>query len=160
MPIIVKIETEIKPITSDYRMFINFKKADWTRFQTETETDFSKLTQPTNIHKGEQAFRKIINKTAKRTILAGRIKTILPEVPTEAAEKMKERDELRQSNPTDNRLHELNREIESIKHYPPIKTRQASGRVNFLSTSFTSLPSNKNFGTCPVTCPDNTPTCT
>ena len=62
LPITIKIETEIKQITSDIRIYINFKKADWTAFQTETEVEFAKLTQPNDVHDGELALRKIITK--------------------------------------------------------------------------------------------------
>ena len=41
LPITISLESEVKPITSDNRVFINFKKADWNQFQTETEIEFA-----------------------------------------------------------------------------------------------------------------------
>lgn len=43
LPIIINIVTDIKPITSDNRTFINFRKADWQKFQSGTEAEFSNL---------------------------------------------------------------------------------------------------------------------
>ena len=114
LPILITVETDIKPTISDNRTFINFRKADWLQFQTDTEIEFSKLIAPNTVHKGEKAMRKIINKAAKQNIPAGRIKSIIPEIPTEAASKIRERDELRQQNHQLPRIAELNNEIESL----------------------------------------------
>ena len=113
LPIIIKIETDIKPITSDNRTYINFRKANWQDFNKTTEEEFSKAPQPKDVYHGEKVFRKIIQKVSGKTIPAGRLKSIIPEVPTEAAEKIKERDEIRQLDPDSPRIKDLNREIES-----------------------------------------------
>ena len=75
------METEIKPINSEKRTFINFKKADWELFLNKSEEEFAKLPPPIDVHKGEKTFRKIINTVSKQAIPHGRIKEIIPEVP-------------------------------------------------------------------------------
>ena len=37
LPIVINLETEIKPVPSINKTFTNFRKADWDRFQTLTE---------------------------------------------------------------------------------------------------------------------------
>ena len=114
LPIILSIQTDIKPITTDDRTYINFRKADWSKFYVETEKLFATLTTPNDVYKGEKAFRKIINKVSKTCIPSGRIKTMVPEIPTEAAQKIKERDDIRANNPTSDRLATLNEEIDKL----------------------------------------------
>jgi hypothetical protein len=111
LPIIIKINTSIQTIKSDYRKFINFKKADWDKFTNITEERFSRLPEPDNIHNAEKKFRKILNKASKKTIPGGRIKDIIPEIPTATTNKMKERDNLRETNPDSPDIQTLNREI-------------------------------------------------
>ena len=89
LPIVITLQTDIKPITS--KNLENFRKADWEKFEEETEIEFEKLSPAPDIHKGENTFRKIINKISKTSIPAGRIKQIIPEMSTEAISKMKER---------------------------------------------------------------------
>ena len=114
LPIVIKLETDLKPTISENRTFINFKKANWEEFQQTTEEEFSKIEAPTDIYKGEQIFRNIINKAAKTSIPAGRIKSIYPEIPTEAVNKMKERDQLRNEDPQSIRIQDINKEIDKI----------------------------------------------
>ena len=111
LPIIIKINTSIQPIKSDFRKFINFKKADWNRFLDITEARFSRQPEPESVHKAEKRFRNIINKASKKTIPGGRIKDVIPEIPTATTDKMKARDELRTTNPDSPNIQTLNREI-------------------------------------------------
>ena len=114
LPIIVTVQTDIKPTTSEDKTYLNFRKADWTKFYVETERIFETLDTPSDVHKGEKAFRKIINKISKTSIPSGRIKSVLPGIPTEAAQKMTERDNLRANDPTADRIKTLNAEIDKI----------------------------------------------
>ena len=114
LPIIIKISTKITPIKSDFRNFINFEKADWGKFTSLTEEAFENLPDIENgdsIHTAEKQFRKIINKAAKKTIPGGRIKDIVPEIPSATAAKMKQRDELRANDPHSAEIAALNRDI-------------------------------------------------
>ena len=111
LPIIITVNTNIQPSKSDFRKYVNFKKANWDKFQDITENRFNRLPEPENVHKAEKKFRQIINQTSKKTIPGGRIKDVVPEIPTETANKMRERDDLRTSNPDSPDIQSLNREI-------------------------------------------------
>ena len=118
LPILINCSTNIKPQPSEKRTFINFKKADWPGFSEYTESKFSAVTTPTDVYKAERCFRAIINAASKMFIPHGRIKEVVPEVPTEAREKMNLRDNLRSTNPTSPQIAELNQEIKKtiIEH--------------------------------------------
>ena len=68
LPIIITLQTDIKPVLSENRTYINFRKANWEDFEKETEQEFEKLHPPHTVYAGERAFRKIINKVSKSTI--------------------------------------------------------------------------------------------
>ena len=112
LPITISLETEIKSIPSENKTFINFRKADWDKFTTLTEDKFSKARPPTDVYSGEKFFRNIINKAANSTIPKGRIPEVFPNTPTETAEKITRRNELRKDNPQAPELRELNKEID------------------------------------------------
>ena len=113
LPIIITCTTSIQPQTSENRVFVNFKKADWQSFTESTEIEFAKLAPPLNIYKAEKCFRKIINDASKKYIPKGRIKKIIPELPSEAADLIKQRDDLRQNDPSSEQIKELNKTIET-----------------------------------------------
>ncbi len=101
----------VQPIFSENGNLINFKKADWESFTALTELEFEKLVSPVNVYKTEATFRKIINKISKVCIPARKIKKIIPDIPTEAAVKIVQRDELRRADPTSPEISQLNEEI-------------------------------------------------
>ena len=87
----------------------------------------SSVLPPTrcNVDKAEKKLRKILNRAAKHNIPTGTISEILPEIPTEAANKIRERDDIRKSNPNSERIHILNKEISgSIKEHRRSKWRE------------------------------------
>ena len=112
LPIIITCSTDIKPQISEDKTYVNFRKADWTTFTEITEKAFSTLTAPVNIYKAEKCFRKIIKKASGTCIPQGRIKEILPEIPSEAKEKIKLRNELSKTNPSADQIGILNHEIQ------------------------------------------------
>ena len=150
LPIIIKIGTTIKPSFSDHRNFINFNKANWEKFNNITEEKFQSLPDPTDVHKAEKEFRKIINKAAKRTIPGGRIKEIIPEIPTSTADKIKERDNIRSTNPHSPDIANLNREIlHEISNHRQTKWREKVSEVNKnCSSKLFRLIKNLNGHTC------------
>ncbi len=111
LPIIIKLKTSIQSIKSDFRKYVNFKKADWQSFTNITEERFNRLPEPVNVHEAEKKFRKILNKAYKKTIPGGRIKEIIPEIPTATTNKMKERDNLRETDPNSPDIQTLKKEI-------------------------------------------------
>ena len=108
------MSTTVEPVFSEKRTYINFKKADWPRFYEETEAEFAKLVPPVNVYKAEKAFSAIVGNASKVCIPKGRIKKVIPNIPTEAAVKSRERDQLREADPTDPQISVLNTEIDQI----------------------------------------------
>ena len=68
---------------------------------------------------------------SKTAIPAGRIKTVLPEIHTEAVEKIKVRDQLRQTDLLSPHIEELNSEItNAINEHKREKWRSKVGNIN------------------------------
>ena len=125
LPLLISCSTNIQPQMSDKKVYVNFKKADWQSFHDYTEQRFSALEQPSNIHKAERCFRKILNDASKKFIPQGRIKQVLPELPAEAIDLMKQRDATRVETPDSPRLAELNKAIETaIRSHKRTKWRE------------------------------------
>ena len=136
LPIILNVKTNIQPVKSDFRKYINFKKADWDKFTNITEMRFNRIPEPTNVHEGEKKFRNIINRAAKKTIPAGRIKDIIPEIPTATSNKIKERDDLRATDPNSPDIQTLNREIlQEVNIHRKTKWRE---KISEISSSCSS----------------------
>ncbi|XP_053968871.1 uncharacterized protein LOC128870292 [Anastrepha ludens] len=114
LPIIISIEKPVDFVSADHRSYINFNKADWTRFAEFTGDIFAALPTPTDVRAGERAFRKAITAAAARFIPAGRIRDIRPNFPAEAAVLANERDRLRQADPRDPRIKDLYLEIRQL----------------------------------------------
>ena len=68
----------MKPQLSENETFNNFKKANWSQFNKDTEEQFKTLPPPMNILKAEKTFRKIISKAAKQTYLQEGLRTLSP----------------------------------------------------------------------------------
>ena len=131
LPIVITLDTEIKIQNSEKRTFTNFKKADWEKFKEITETEFESMPLPVDVYKGEKIFRKIINKAAKICIPSGRIKEIIPEIPTSTARKIKERDLLRSTQPNSPHITQLNNEIFSeINTHKREKWKETIANIN------------------------------
>ncbi|XP_053968961.1 uncharacterized protein LOC128870372 [Anastrepha ludens] len=114
LPIIVSIERPADFVSANHRSYFNFKKANWTGFTEFTEDTFAALPIPTDVRVGERAFRKVLTAAAARFIPAGSYKDIRPHFPAEAASLANERDHLRQADPGDPRIRDLNLEIRQL----------------------------------------------
>ena len=124
LPIIITLASTLKPSKSVKRTYVNFKLANWQEFTSLTEEKFASLPVPNNIFHAEKIFRKTIRKAAKIAIPAGRIKDTIPEIPTSAMDKIKQRDELRTNHPYSPEIADLNNEINSeIKEHRKTKWR-------------------------------------
>ena len=111
LPIHINMTKEIKKTTAPQKTFVNFKKANWDDFTAQTEEKFASAPLTTNVHESEKIFRRIINKAAKNNIPAGRIPKIFNAMPTETADLIDERDQIRKEDPADPRIQELNTNI-------------------------------------------------
>ena len=114
LPITLTITAEFQRHKSANRTYINFAKADWTGFKDYTENAFATAPAVTDVHKSEKLFRKIVQKAAKKFIPAGRIMKPINSIPSEAADMINERDNIRNQNPSDHRIPEINRNINKI----------------------------------------------
>ncbi|XP_037809210.1 uncharacterized protein LOC119601986 [Lucilia sericata] len=114
LPIIVCLDRPNDFIVSERRQYVNQKKADWHGFREFTERIFSDLNFPSNVHHSERKFRETVISAAARFIPAGRISVVRPHFPAEAARLADERDDIRNTNPGDPRLTQLNIEISRL----------------------------------------------
>ena len=114
LPIIISLTVELKKFNAQNFTFMNFAKADWPQFKTSTEKAFANARLVRDVHKAEKFFRNTLLSAAKETIPAGRIPKIYNALPTDAARLVETRDDIRNNNPADNRLPDLNREIERL----------------------------------------------
>ena len=111
LPITISLTADIKKHKSRDTIYINFSKANWEQFTAYTEEIFENAYHTGNVHKDESYFRKVLNKASKKYIPSGRIMKVNG-LPTEADEKIEQRNNIRENNPADPRIPELN---ESIK---------------------------------------------
>ena len=112
LPIHIKISTEVsRLLPATKQTYVNFKKADWAGFRDFSEQIFSNTATNSNVHASEKFFRNILNKAAKRFIPAGRIPETYSDMPTDTVNLLKERDHLRQQDPSDTRIPELTKQI-------------------------------------------------
>ena len=114
LPIIISLTAEFIKTNSKNFTYINFNKADWPKFKDYTEKIFSSARAVTDVHKAEKFFRKTIQDGASKFIPAGRIPRTFNSIPTEAARLIDERDNIRQQNPADNRINDLNVNINKL----------------------------------------------
>ena len=114
LPIQISIQADFKQYFSEQRTFVNFDKANWEDFTKLTEEEFSKLNSPRGVEKGEKIFRKIINSVSNLCIPKGRIKNVYPEIPTQAADLIQRRNELRSNDPTSTDIRQMNQDISDL----------------------------------------------
>ncbi|KAM7361935.1 uncharacterized protein ACRADG_012793 [Cochliomyia hominivorax] len=106
--IIVSLERPNDFIVSERRTYMNQKKADWRGFREFTDRRVVELPVPSNIRITERKFRETINAAVARFVPSGRISVVRPHFPAEAARLADERDDIRNTNPSDPRIAQLN----------------------------------------------------
>ena len=111
LPIHISLETQIKKIPAPNKTYINLKKANWNGFLNFTENVFNNTPLIDDPHKGEKVFRNTLNNAAKKFIPAGRIPKIYNSMPSDIAKLQDEYNELRAREPANERLKEMNTEI-------------------------------------------------
>ena len=121
LPITISLSSEMKKQKSEHKKYINFAKADWEGFNDYTEKEFAKARQVTNVHKSEKYFRKTVLKAPAKYIPGGRILKTINSIPTEAARLIERRNHIRAHNPADQRLPDLNREINTLINRHKVK---------------------------------------
>ena len=118
LPIVISLSADIQKTRAKKQTYVNFDKADWEGFKNHTEEVFANARhigdEDKDIHNAEKYFRKTIQKAAGKYIPAGRIPKVFNALPREAVSLIEERDEIRKHNPNDNRIPELNNNINKI----------------------------------------------
>ncbi|XP_037809048.1 uncharacterized protein LOC119601884 [Lucilia sericata] len=114
LPIIVCLDRPNDFIVSERRLYINQKKTNWLGFREFTDRIFNDLPAPSNVHQAESKFREAVIAAAARFIPAGRLSIVRPHFPADAARLADERDDLRNINPDDPRIVQLNHDISRL----------------------------------------------
>ena len=87
----------------DGLVYINLRKADWTRYRQEIECKLSS-SHPTDCQKAKKLFRATLLKAASHHIPTGSRRLYMLHVPAESLAMVKERDDLRKQDPASPRL--------------------------------------------------------
>ncbi len=114
LPIIISISAELKKSNSPNYTYVNYNKADWAKFEEYTENIFSVAREVTDVFEAEKYFSKVVQEAAGKFIPAGRIPRTYNALPTEAATLIDERDNIKKNNPADNRIPEINKNIDKL----------------------------------------------
>ncbi len=114
LPIIITISAELSKANTQHNTYINFNKADWPKFKDFTEKIFSKAKEVKDVHSAEKFFRNTVLNAARKFIPAGRIPKTFNALPTEAARLIDERDDIRKTNPADDRIPDMNKNINTL----------------------------------------------
>ncbi|GAB0099134.1 hypothetical protein DMENIID0001_149740 [Sergentomyia squamirostris] len=83
----------------------------WESFTRRTEDLFTERYLPIDVITGERTFVNILTRAKAQYIPSGRIKLVTPNFPGEAARLARRRDEIRRTNPDDDRLSGMNKRI-------------------------------------------------
>ena len=109
LPIITTINIRHEYILQQNRWtFTNYKKADWTQFTEDTESDFAQTTIPTNIHTANRIFTNIILMADKQNIPKGKMHSNCRLLPEDIVCKITQRNNMRRANTCDSTLKILN----------------------------------------------------
>lgn len=114
LPIVIAMSQCSERILSEKKTYVNFKKADWEGFREFCDERFSDIEPPEDVHKAEKILRRIFLKAKDRFIPSGRIPKIRHNFPSSATILADERDSLRETNPADPRLNDLNKDINKL----------------------------------------------
>ena len=93
------------------RTFTNFRKADWASFTRYTEERFAEAGLPPSCSNSEKTLRRILLDASKRFIPSGNIPNMIPNLSDSTKQLIRQRDTIRRQHPTDNRLPDLNQQI-------------------------------------------------
>ena len=100
-----------EPPSSGPSCFTNYRKANWAQYTTETEEAFRTQEAPTRCDTGEKVFRRILLEASKRNIPRGKIPNYTVGLTEHARQLARERDALRQADPTSPQIPDLEAQI-------------------------------------------------
>ena len=84
LPILITINSELSTIDGPRRTYINFKKANWTRYAEACDKYLAESGETITVEQAEKTFRKAVNKASGIFIPAGRIQQFQPSLPASA----------------------------------------------------------------------------
>ena len=100
-------------VKQNRQTFTNYKKADWTQFTEDTESDFAQTTIPSKIHTANIIFTNIILMADKHNISKDKMHSNCRLLPDHIVCKITQRNHIRRANTCDPALKLLNEEITS-----------------------------------------------
>jgi RNA polymerase subunit RPABC4/transcription elongation factor Spt4 len=117
LPIIITINTKTNfRLNLSKRTFINYKKANWEKFTEEIENNIQSAPTPENVHHSNKLLTNLILLADKHYIPKGKVKDINHPLPQNIKQKIKERNILREKNPSDPLIIPLSKEITQMIH--------------------------------------------
>ena len=113
LPIIIAFDDDT-PNPRQAKTFVNFNRADWTKFKEEADSLVSQLPPPSSCSSGEKLFRKAVLTASKHHIPAGCRKDFVPGRNAEVDNLQQRYDDLRSRDPRDPGLEQIETEIRRI----------------------------------------------
>ena len=107
-------QLRINTIDGPQRTYINFKKADWTRYAEACDKYLAEAGETSTVEQAEKTSRKAVNKASGLFIPVGLIQYCQPTLPVSAKSLADERDRKGGLNPTDETLNDLNKQIQKL----------------------------------------------
>ena len=115
LPIIININTKSNfRLAPSNKTFTNYKKANWNKFTEEIELSIQDAPAPNNVHSANKCLTNLILLADKHHIPKGRIKKLNQPLPNHIKDVLRDRNNLRSTNPTDSRIAPLNKEISKL----------------------------------------------
>ena len=102
LPIIVDLDGwfSTPPQQPGPSCFTNYRKADWSNFRRDAERLLNEEQPPTSTEGGEKIFRRILLYATQRNIPRGKIANFTPGLSPQTLELIRQRDELRNNDPS------------------------------------------------------------
>ena len=94
------------------RIYINFKKADWARYDEFCDKYLAETGETRTVEQAEKTFWKVVIKATGLFIPAVRIQHFQPTLPASSKSLANERFRKRGLNPADKTLNDLNKQIQ------------------------------------------------
>ena len=112
LPLLISLIDVAPPPPRPRRSFSNLRRADWRKFTEELES-LIPPTPPSSAYVGEKVFREAFSTSAKHNIPAGFRRDFDPRLPPAVHALQAQRDDLRESDPQDPAIADLDHQISS-----------------------------------------------
>ena len=114
LPILISLPSSDSPSDPSSSSYTNFRQADIPKFRQITEAAFSAEAPPCSAAVGVATFQRILNDASKWSIPAGRRRCYVPGVSRDVISLREERDNLRDTDPSNPEIERLTVEINSL----------------------------------------------